>query len=312
MTGNRVTNQTLLDPSARFAYRGENVPATPTVNDVDSPAAVALRSPEHELTKHAVSVLAPRWTAWVLQILAEHRERGLTRNEISSELPFVPSSSATVRLQRLSALGLVTNGRRYTISDLGTATLPAQEHLAEWARTHYNNERPMSNADATEIALGQIMGKNTLDTLAVARNISEMETRNLLAAFPKATNAHLAHCVHDAHELGLLQRVERGRYVLSTAARDLEPSLTALAAWAETYAKPAQSSAPTVPSAVKSARVLPTAATLTAPPPRNVPAAAVTAGTARDVSSAPAVKFSHPPKPLDHTRAASISGAGRG
>ncbi|UGQ10951.1 winged helix-turn-helix transcriptional regulator [Yinghuangia sp. ASG 101] len=282
------------------------MPENSRTGDVRAPVAAALRAREHALAKHAVSVLAPRWTAWILQALAERGDHGLTRNEFNNGLPFMPNSSATVRLNQLSALGLVTHDIRhrtshYTISDAGQATLPAQERLAVWARAHYTDARPTPNADATEIALGQIMGKNTLDILAVARTVGTMEVPDLRTVLPNATYVHLTYCVQDMQQRGLLERVERGRYALSNAARDVEPALAALAAWAGTYAR--TNEPPPGNSQTKNpARVLPTTATTARAVPPEV----------RKAPAALAVRFSHPPQPFDHTSAAATTRSGRG
>lgn len=279
---------------------------------------------------HALAQLAPRWRTWVLQTLAQN-EHGMARKEVTAVLPFLPSGSQHHVLTGLTKAGLIdrrTNPEgslNYRLTTAGRSALPIHQDIADWARRHVCPGEALPLAEAAEIGFVQIMGVNTLDTVAAVQAAGQATAADLADVRPDATRVEHASYLYDAYHLGLLDRVERGRYQLSPAARDLEPVLAGLREFGvrrTTPTAPATSPARTLDRATAEARN--TAPATAAPardsaaaagptgatPPRSVPASAAKALGQRQNAAVPRVAFSHPVGPVG-TGPASAAGHGR-
>ncbi|GAA4947631.1 hypothetical protein GCM10023205_04480 [Yinghuangia aomiensis] len=267
---------------------------------------------------HALALLAPRWRTWVLQTLAQN-EQGMPRKEVIAALPFIPSGSQHHVLTGLTKASLIerpTNpegGRIYRLTTAGRRALPIHQDIADWARRHVCPGETLPLAEAAEIGFVQIMGVNTIDTLAAVQAVGQAAAADLTGLRPHVTRAEHASYLHDAYHLGLLDRVERGRYELSPAAHDLEPVLSRLAEFAAHHRTTTPAALPTrpvsrtataeaqgaAPRTTGSARAASAAAVPTrATPPRSVPATAARAPGPRQAPAVPQVAFSHPVGPF--------------
>lgn len=293
-----------MNPSARTTAPSSPRPADRPVDD--------------QLVRQGVDLLAPSWSTWSLQTLAQTPD-GMRLTGLNAAMPFIPNTSLHKCLTRLTRIGLVDrpaapdrNGLRlYRITDAGRAALPVQRRMADWAYAHLCRGEKVPLAEAAEIGFTQIRGIHTLDTLAAVRQAGHATTYDLVAARPHPGRTYPAYYLADAHALGLLDRVTRGRYVLSAAAHDLAPVLEAVADFARhrnapeataaaapartaTVMRTARATAdpghriaagPGTPSRAAAAASVPARST----PPRSVPAAA----TAKPAIPVPAVAFSH-------------------
>lgn len=290
------------------------VPNRPSILPTSAADAI-----EPQSVSRAISQLAPRWRTWILQTLAQHEE-GMASGKLAAALPFMHSGPQHYAVTGLTRAGLIDrpanpdrlNGRLYRITDAGRMALPVHEAIADWARRHVCPGEALPMAEAAEIGFAQIMGVNTVQTLAAVRAAGVASAPDLAALRRDAKRADYSNRIQIAYELGLLDRVDRGRYELSPAARDLEAVLARLAEFAArrttTPAAPPVRSAghaatsevhDASPRTTGSARAAAASAVPTrATPPRSVPASAAKAPAARQAPAVPQVAFSHPAGPF--------------
>lgn len=302
----------------------------PVPNRPSAPPTTAADAIEPQSVSRAISQLAPRWRTWILQTLAQH-EQGMASGKLAAALPFMHSGPQHYAVTGLTRAGLIDrpanpdrlNARLYRITDAGRMALPVHEAIADWARRHVCPGEALPMAEAAEIGFAQIMGVNTVETLAAVRAAGVASAPDLAALRPDTTRAEYSARIQIAYQLGLLDRVDRGRYELSPAARDLEPVLARLAEFAAhgttTPATPtarsaahsaaeAQDAAPRTTGSTRAAAAsaVPTRAT----PPRSVPASAAKAPGPRQAPAVPQVAFSHPVGPFG-TGTGPAAGRGR-
>lgn len=113
--------------------------------------------------EEALRVIAPKWTAWVVQTLAHHGPMRVS--EISAGLPFVHYTLLSKRLAEMESRGLLTraNATRapYQLSDAGRALAPIQRSLADWSQTHLPRTGRLAGAERVEDALRRLAPRNT-------------------------------------------------------------------------------------------------------------------------------------------------------
>lgn len=87
----------------------------------------------------ALSLIAPKWTNWVVQTLAQQHQPMRVR-EIARQLPFVSDQFVGKRLAQMHADGLVTRGADfrapYQLSGFGTSLSLVHQALTDWSHQH--------------------------------------------------------------------------------------------------------------------------------------------------------------------------------
>ncbi|MBM9508021.1 winged helix-turn-helix transcriptional regulator [Actinacidiphila acididurans] len=128
----------------------------PTFTQPLTPAFGAFDSQRVEDT---LALMAPKWTTWSLQTLAQ-RGGPMRVRDIATRLPFVSEQFVSKRLAQMQADGLVIRvgdrrGAPYQLSAFGAALVPVHHALADWSESHLKLG-PMAGAERVEDALRRL------------------------------------------------------------------------------------------------------------------------------------------------------------
>lgn len=90
-----------------------------------------------QAVEDGLSVIAPKWTSWVVLTLAQ-QDRPMRVRAVADRLPFVSEQLVGKRLATMHADGLVTRlddgfGAPYQLTEFGAAASPVHQALAEWS-----------------------------------------------------------------------------------------------------------------------------------------------------------------------------------
>ncbi|WP_399094118.1 winged helix-turn-helix transcriptional regulator [Streptomyces sp. BBFR2] len=259
-----------------------------------SPASIS--TVDAQRVEDALSLIAPKWTNWSVQTLAE-QGRPMRVRDVAVRLPFIREQLVGKRLAQMHADGLVTrvdgrHGAPYQLSAFGGSLSQVHAALSDWSQSN--------------LSLGDTAGAERVED-AVRR----LHLRHSTAVI-QALDAGAARLSHVAEATGLdlvttQQRLNRlqvdglatragprygAPYSLTDAGRALGPVYTAVEHWsspvtAQKYSAPAPVAAvarthPSVPQRPDGPR---TAAALRR-------------------SAAPSALFSHAPQPQPRVPAA--------
>jgi DNA-binding HxlR family transcriptional regulator len=104
------------------------------------PSASRTGAARAQRVEDALSLIAPKWTNWVVQTLAQQHQPMRVR-EIARRLPFVSEPLVGRRLAQMHADGLLTRGKNlrapYRLSSLGTSLAPVHQALTAWSHEHF-------------------------------------------------------------------------------------------------------------------------------------------------------------------------------
>ncbi|WP_433855473.1 winged helix-turn-helix transcriptional regulator [Streptomyces kronopolitis] len=273
------------------------------------PSAASIGSVVAQRVEDALSLIAPKWTTWSVQTLAQ-QSRPMRVHEIAARLPFISEQLIGKRLATMHAVGLVTraddsHGAPYQLSALGESLAPVYSALSDWSQTN--------------LSLGKVAGAERVED-AVRR----LHLRHSTAVIQLLDADGPTRFVHIAEEAGLDNGFTRYRlnrlqtdglvtrtgprhgapYVLTDAGHALGPVYAAVSHWSNPVDTPKGSSAP-VPAATATR-------THTSIP---LSSCGLRAGAAvRRSPAAPSALFSHAPQPQPRVPAAvtAQSAPGRG
>ncbi|WP_405848479.1 winged helix-turn-helix transcriptional regulator [Streptomyces sp. NBC_01518] len=260
------------------------------------PSASSIDSVDAQRVEDAFSLIAPKWTTWSAQTLAQ-QGRPMRVRDVAARLPFVSEQLVSKRLAQMHTDGLVTrtndgHGAPYQLSAFGESLSPVHRALADWSQTNLSlgnvaGAERVENAvrrlflrhsttviqilDAGTTRLGHIAGAAGLDSGTTRQRLSRLEAD------------------------GLVARTGPGHgdpYVLTDAGRALGPVYAAVEHWSTLFSSPRHSSPPA--SAVTRTH---TGVPLGADGNR-------TAAALRRSSAAPSAFFSHAPQPQPRVPAA--------
>ncbi|MGW7517778.1 winged helix-turn-helix transcriptional regulator [Streptomyces sp. NPDC054796] len=188
--------------------------------------------PAHaDQTRHAVGVLAPRWTTWTLETL--HARGPLRARELNAAMPWLNTPTMAQVLQRMHSSALLTKPAygRYAPSPLGHSARAPHQALASWHARHFEvDATTMPRPDRAEDALAKLRGKGALEMLTALEQHGPLRPGALREAAGLATGT-FHYRTHQLLDDGLLTRLgpdQHWDYTLTPAARDLGPVHTAL------------------------------------------------------------------------------------
>ncbi|MEV4881370.1 winged helix-turn-helix transcriptional regulator [Streptomyces cyaneofuscatus] len=275
-------------------------------------SAASIGSVDAQRVENAFSLIAPKWTTWSAQTLAQQGSPMRVR-DVAAGLPFVSEQLVGKRLAQMHADGLVTrigdrHGAPYQLSAFGASLSQVHHALSDWSQAHLSLGGRVAGAERVEDAVRRL---HLRDSTAVIQALD-------------AGGGGSMRFVHIAEEVGLdrgwtRQRLNRLQvdgvvartgprhgdpYVLTDAGRALGPVYAAVEHWSDPVATQDRSAPPT----------------LTAPATRThtgVPLGADnvrTAAALRRSAAAPSAVFSHAPQPQPRVPAAvtTQSAPGRG
>ncbi|NEA56598.1 helix-turn-helix transcriptional regulator [Streptomyces sp. SID13666] len=242
----------------------------------------------------ALALIAPKWTTWVVQTLAQ-QSGPLRVRDVAARLPFVNGQLVGKRLAQMHADGLATragdrHGRRYQLSGFGTSLSPVHQALSEWSQAHLSLDE-VAGAERVEDAVRHLHLRHSTTVIQVLNAGGPMRF------------------VHIAEEAGLdngftrlrLNRLRRDGlvtrtgprwgdpYVLTDAGKALGPVYAAVEHWNNPGAVPRPAATP-VATAIRTH----TGAPLGSDGIR-------TAAALRRSPAAPGDLFSHAPQPRVET-----------
>ncbi|PZT76812.1 MULTISPECIES: winged helix-turn-helix transcriptional regulator [unclassified Streptomyces] len=243
-----------------------------------------------------LSLLAPKWTVWLAQTLAQH-EHPLRVGDIANQLPFIDMSTVSRRLTDMYTADLVTragsrHGAPYKLSALGESLPPVYRVLSEWSREHLPLDE-IAGAERIEDAVRRLHLRHTTTVIQTLSTHGPMRFLHIAEATDLGKNTALQRLRRLQND-GLVTRTGPrwgDPYVLSAAGQALSPVYAAVTHWA----------APS-PAQMTPASPAPSAQTRVGLP---LEASSVrTAAALRRSPAAPTSLFSHPPQPQPQVPAA--------
>ncbi|WP_416484250.1 winged helix-turn-helix transcriptional regulator [Streptomyces sp. CL12] len=248
----------------------------------------------------ALSLLAPRWTTWTAQTLAQQNTPMRVR-EVASRLPFVSEQLVGKRLAQMHADGLVVRdndrfGAPYQLSGRGAALAPVHRALTSWSQ-QYLSLGQVPGAERVEDAVRRLSLRHStavvqlLDQQGPMRFVHISEATGLENSY---TRQRLVRLQRD----GLVTRTgprHGDSYVLTDAGAGLAPVYAAVQRWSNPLAPKDRGREP-----------LPTAAR-THGSVNLRSESARTAAALRRTPAAPAALFSHAAQPQPRVPAATTA-----
>ncbi|GAA2314852.1 hypothetical protein Scani_48640 [Streptomyces caniferus] len=273
------------------------------------PSAASIGSADAQHVEDALSLIAPKWTTWTAQTLAQ-QGHPMRVHEVAARLPFISEQFVSKRLVTMHADGLVAragdrHGAPYQLTALGKSLASVHRALSDWS---------LSN-----LSLGKVAGAERVEDAA-----RRLHLRHSTAVIQMLDAGGPMRFVHIAEESGLDNGFTRYRlnrlqadglatrtgprhgapYVLTDAGSALGPVYAAVSHWSNPAAARRDSSTPvSVATATRTHASVPLGSD-----------GARTAAALRRSAAAPSVLFSHAPQPQPRVPAAvtAQSAPGRG
>ena len=213
------------------------------------PSATSIASVDAQRVEDAFSRIAPKWTTWSAQTLAQHG-RPMRVRDVAARLPFISEQLVSKRLAQMHTDGLVTrtnhgHGAPYQLSTFGESLSPVHRTLSDWSQTHLSlgnvaGAERVENAvrrlclrhsttviqilDAGTTRLGHIAEAAGLDTGTTRQRLSRLEADGLVARTgPRHGDP----------------------YVLTDAGQELGPVYAAVEHWSNPFTAPSHQPPPT-------------------------------------------------------------------
>lgn len=258
-----------------------------TLTQPGTPQASAIDAQHVEDT---LSLIAPKWTNWVVQTLAQQHQPMRVR-EIARQLPFVREQLVSKRLAQMHADGLVTRGEDfrapYQLSGSGVSLAPVHQALTDWSHAHFHfSPGGVAGAERVEDAVRRLHLRHTT-AMIQALDAGPMRFVHIAEAVgldDTSTRQRLIRLTND----GLVTRTglrHGAPYTLTAAGHALSPVYAAVEHWSNPTAAVRPAATP-VPAVIR---------TRNATPVR--PDGIRTAAALRRSPAAPTGLFSHAPAP---------------
>ncbi|MET8325188.1 winged helix-turn-helix transcriptional regulator [Streptomyces sp. NPDC005181] len=254
------------------------------------PATSQIGSVDAQRVEDALSLIAPKWTNWSAQTLAQQGGPMRVR-DVAARLPFVSEQFVGKRLAQMHADGLVTragdrHGAPYQLSGFGNSLSSVHGALSDWSQANLPLGK-VAGAERVEDAVRRLHLRHStaviqvLDAGGPMRFVRIAEEAGLDNGF---TRQRLMRLQLD----GLVTRTGSRRgdpYVLTDAGRALGPVYTAVERWSNPVATPRPAAAP-VAAATRTHTGIPLGSD-----------GIRTAAALRRSTAAPSSLFSHAPQP---------------
>ncbi|MFD3836747.1 winged helix-turn-helix transcriptional regulator [Streptomyces sp. NPDC058642] len=253
------------------------------------PATSQIGSVDAQRVEDALSLIAPKWTTWSAQTLAQQGGPMRVR-DVAARLPFVSEQFVGKRLAQMHADGLVTragdrHGAPYQLSGFGNSLSSVHRALSDWSQAHLSLGK-VAGAERVEDAVRRLHLRHSTAVVQVLdagpmRFVRIAEEAGLDNGF---TRQRLMRLQLD----GLVTRTGPHRgdpYVLTDAGRALGPVYAAVERWSNPVAAPRPAAAP-VAAATRTHTGIPLGSD-----------GIRTAAALRRSTAAPSSLFSHAPQP---------------
>lgn len=123
-------------------------------------SAAPIGSVDAQRVEDALSLIAPKWTTWSAQTLAQQGSPMRVRN-VATRLPFVSEQLVGKRLAQMHADGLVTraadrHGAPYQLSAFGESLSPVHHALSDWSQANLSLGGQVAGAERVEDAVRRL------------------------------------------------------------------------------------------------------------------------------------------------------------
>lgn len=204
-----------------------------TLAQAGTPQTGAARA---QRVEDALSLIAPKWTTWVVQTLAQQHQPMRVR-EIARHLPFVSEPLVGKRLAQMHADGLVTRGADfrapYQLSGFGTSLSPVHLALTDWSHQHVRFAAGgVAGAERVEDAVRRLHLRHTTAVIQAlhAEPMRLLHIAEAVGLDDPSTRQRLIRLTDD----GLVTRTgprHGDPYTLTAAGRALGPVYAAVEHW---------------------------------------------------------------------------------
>lgn len=257
------------------------------------PSAFSIGSVDAPRVEDAFSLIAPKWTTWSAQTLAQQGHPMRVR-DVAPRLPFVSEQLVGKRLAQMHADGLVTraddrHGAPYQLSAFGESLSSVHRALSDWSQSNLSLGGKVAGAERVEDAVRRLHLRHSTAVIQVLDAGGPMRFVHI-AEETGLDNGFTRQRLNRLQVDGLVARTgprHGDPYVLTDAGRALGPVYAAVEHWSNPVAT-RKHSAPPAPV---------TAATRTH---TGVPLGSDgirTAAALRRSTAAPSALFSHAPQP---------------
>lgn len=263
-------------------------------------SAASIGSVDAQRVEDAFSLIAPKWTTWSAQTLAQQGSPMRVR-DVATRLPFVSEQLVGKRLAQMHADGLVTraadrHGAPYQLSAFGESLSRVHHTLSGWSQANLSLGGRVAGAERVEDAVRRL---HLRDSTAVIQVLDAGGPMRLVYIAEEAglDNGWTRQRLNRLQVDGLVARTgprHGDPYVLTDAGRALGPVYAAVEHWSDPVAT-WHCSAP--PTPVAAATRTHTGVPLGSDDIR-------TSAALRRSAAAPSALFSHAPQPQPRVPAA--------
>jgi DNA-binding HxlR family transcriptional regulator len=245
----------------------------------------------------ALSLIAPKWTTWSAQTLAQQGVPMRVR-DVAVQLPFVSEQLVGKRLAQMHDAGLVTRagdhyGAPYQLSGFGNSLFSVHRALSEWSQANLPLGR-VADAERVEDAVRRLHLRHSTSVIQVLDAGGPMRLVHI-AEEATLDNGFTRKRLNRLQLDGLVARTgprHGDPYVLTDAGRALGPVYTAVERWSNPGATPRPAAAPVTTSPLTRTGV-----------PLESDGIRTAAALRRSIA-APSSLFSHAPQPQPRVPAA--------
>ncbi|MFI7101859.1 winged helix-turn-helix transcriptional regulator [Streptomyces sp. NPDC050161] len=256
-------------------------------------SAASIGSADAQRVEDTFSLIAPKWTTWSAQTLAQQGSPMRVR-DVAARLPFVSEQLVGKRLAQMHADGLVTrvgdrHGAPYQLSAFGESLSQVHRALSDWSQANLSLGGRVAGAERVEDAVRRLHLRDSTAVIQVLDAGGPMRFVHI-AEEAGLDNGWARQRLNRLQADGLVARTgprHGDPYVLTDAGRALGPVYAAVEHWSDPVST-RHRSAPQTPVA---------AATRTH---AGVPLGSDnvrTAAALRRSAAAPSSLFSHAPQP---------------
>ncbi|MCX5340281.1 winged helix-turn-helix transcriptional regulator [Streptomyces atratus] len=264
------------------------------------PSASSIGSVDAQRVEDALSLIAPKWTTWSAQTLAQQGHPMRVR-DVAARLPFVSEQFVGKRLAQMHADGLVTraddrHGAPYELSAFGESLSPVHRALADWSQANLSLGGKVAGAERVEDAVRRLHLRHSTAVIQVLDAGGPMRFVHI-AEEAGLDNGFTRQRLNRLQVDGLVARTgprHGDPYVLTDAGRALGPVYAAVEHWSNPVATQKRSASP---APVTAATRTHTGVPLGSDGIR-------TAAALRRSTAAPSALFSHAPQPQPRVPAA--------
>jgi DNA-binding HxlR family transcriptional regulator len=208
----------------------------------EQPSAFSIGSVDAQRVEDALSLIAPKWTTWSAQTLAQQGHPMRVR-DVAARLPFVSEQFVGKRLAQMQADGLVTravdrHGAPYQLSAFGESLSPVHRALSDWSQTSLSLGGKVAGAERVEDALRRLHLRYSTAVIQVLDAGGPMRFVHI-AEEAGVNNGFTRQRLNRLQADGLVARTgprHGDPYVLTDAGRALGPVYAAVEHWSNPVA----------------------------------------------------------------------------